>query len=294
MGFAGVAVGFVGECGGALWGDGHTWLALVLNIMPQDGRRGFYFGGQLGLIALLFWVDADLLFNFWMLALPLVAQSLALPRQGTAVLITLILAMVTLVLRRAGADWGEVAQSMTGMGAAMGFVLVFTYVAVRENEARTEIERLATALQTANEQLRTYAVQVEELATTKERNRLAREIHDSLGHYLTVIHMQLNAAQAVLPVDQEKGLTAVNRAQSLAQEGLTEVRRSVAALREAPERKRPLPEAIQILTDVTSAAGIKTTLQVQGIPHLLPSSVAHTLYRVAQEGLTNARKPFTG
>ena len=161
---------------------------------------------------------------------------------------------------------------------------------MREERARHEVERLASELQRANRQLQTYALQVEELATTTERNRLAREIHDSLGHYLTAMNVQLGAAQAVFDSDSEKARDALQKAQRLAQEGLADVRRSVAALREKPVGDRPLPEAIGALAEETGAAGIDTTFALRGTPRPVEAPAELTLYRAAQEGLTNARK----
>src|SRR5262249_24592824 len=153
-----------------------------------------------------------------------------------------------------------------------------------------EVQRLADELQSANQQLRAYAAQVEALATTQERNRLAREIHDSLGHYLTVINVQLEAAQVLLPGDPARAQTALPKAQALAQDGLADVRRSVAALRAAPNGNRPLPEALAELVEESRAAGIVTQLTVQGSPRALPPQTEQTLYRAAQEALTNVRK----
>jgi signal transduction histidine kinase len=133
-------------------------------------------------------------------------------------------------------------------------------------------------------------VQVEELATAKERNRLAREIHDSLGHYLTVINVQIEAARAVIGNDPPRALDALRKAQSLAQEGLADVRRSVAALRASPTEDRPLPEALAALAAENRASGLLTELAVTGAPRPLPPQTELTLYRAMQEGLTNIRK----
>src|SRR5207237_7372967 len=84
-------------------------------------------------------------------------------------------------------------------GVGIVFVVVFTRVAASEREARTELAE-------ANQRLRDHASQVEELAKTKERNRLAREIHDSLGHYLTVVNVQIGAARTVLEHDRPRAL----------------------------------------------------------------------------------------
>ena len=170
---------------------------------------------------------------------------------------------------------------------AFTFVLLFTRAAVREREARTESERLTHELRDANRQLRAYAAQIEELATVHERNRLAREIHDGLGHYLTGINMQIQAGRAVLDRDRDLALDAMAKAQALAQEGLTEVRRSVATLRASPLDNRSLPEAIEILVDECRAAGIATGFAVEGTPCDLSPQVKLALYRVAQEGMTN-------
>lgn len=169
-------------------------------------------------------------------------------------------------------------------------VVAFTYVAVKERKARTNIESLATELGEANLKLREYSAKIEELATTKERNRLAREIHDSLGHYLTIINIQLEAAQAVMETDRAQARAALKKAQSLAQEGLVDVRQSVAALRTSPAEDRPLPQAIGILVDEICANGVVTTLSVEGNPQPLHPQITVTLYRAAQEGLTNIRK----
>jgi signal transduction histidine kinase len=172
---------------------------------------------------------------------------------------------------------------------AIFFVAIFTRLAVRERQARQEVELLAVELQMANHKLSEYAARVEELAIIQERNRMAREIHDSLGHYLTVVNVQIGAAQAVMEKHPARALDALQKAQKLTQEGLREVRHSVAALRETAE-ERPLPTQLDDLAAETTAAGLPTSLAVVGEPRLLPHPITRTLYRATQEALTNARK----
>jgi signal transduction histidine kinase len=102
--------------------------------------------------------------------------------------------------------------------------------------------------------------------------------------------VQLEAARTVLDSDRPRALDALAKAQALAKEGLAEVRRSVAALRAAPTDGRPLPEVIAALADETRAAGVATELAVLGTPRRLAPEAELTLYRAAQEGLTNLRK----
>jgi signal transduction histidine kinase len=170
------------------------------------------------------------------------------------------------------------------------FVVLFTLVAVREREARRSVEDLAQQLEEANAKLRVYTAQAEELATVKERNRLAREIHDGLGHYLTAINMQIQAGLAVLDRDRRRGLEALHQAQALSQEGLAEVRRSVAALRASPLDDFSLPQAVGRLADACRSSGLTVSYEVEGEPVGPDAQAALVIYRAAQEGLTNVRK----
>ncbi|HEX2979741.1 MAG TPA: sensor histidine kinase [Anaerolineaceae bacterium] len=167
--------------------------------------------------------------------------------------------------------------------AAMAFVAAFTQITVSESKARADLAE-------AHQKLREYAAQVEELSVTRERNRLAREIHDGLGHYLTAINIQIKAAQATAGQDADLSMTALNNAQTLTQEALADVRRSISALRADPSTDEPLPERLNRLLAETESAGIAAHLTLQGVPRPLASQIEFALYRAAQEGLTNVRK----
>jgi signal transduction histidine kinase len=174
--------------------------------------------------------------------------------------------------------------------AGIVFVVVITELAVKEQRANREVERLVAELKDANEKLREYADQVEELATVNERNRLAREIHDSVGHYLTVVIVQIEAAMAVLETDREQSLDVLRKAQGLAQRGMAEVRRSVAALRASQTETHSLIHSLNTLIEESHASGLAAKFQLDGIPRNLSPSAEQALYRAAQEALTNVRK----
>src|SRR5262245_63049257 len=192
-----------------------------------------------------------------MILLPLAGQSaLLLPLRAMIPICALIyVTLVTPLLLRS--RWVDALAVALVYGTGIVFVVAFTRMAASERDARM-------ALAEANQQLREHAAQVEELATTKERNRLAREIHDSLGHYLTVVNVQIEAARAILAQDRPRALNHLAQAQTLTQEGLAEVRRSVAALRAAPATSLPLAEALAKLIDQWSAAEMSVTLTVTG------------------------------
>lgn len=222
--------------------------------------------------------------------LPLAGQSVViLPRRLMLVVcVTMLLALVVPMLISAGPG----AAAVLGMFffAGIVFVVVITQLAVKEQRARAEVERLLAELKDANDKLRQYADQVEEIATLTERNRLAREIHDSLGHYLTVVIVQIEAATAVMESDRERSLDGLRKAQTLAQKGLAEVRRSVTALRSPRVEPQSLTESLNTLFEECRVSGVVTEFELRGTPRKLSPSAELTLYRAAQEGLTNVRK----
>jgi signal transduction histidine kinase len=212
-----------------------------------------------------------------LLLLVLVCQSVLLLPLPAAALVTAAVPLVHI-----GMGWGDGLRSALGTLAAAVFTAVVTELLRREQRARAE-------LADANARLRGYAAQAEELATTQERNRVARDIHDGLGHHLTVVQMQVQAARAVLGSDPAQADAVLARAQEQSTEALAEVRRSVAALR-GPRDTPPLGTALATLAADTSAAGVPTDVQVTGAVRALPPETAEALFRAAQEGLTNVRR----
>jgi signal transduction histidine kinase len=249
-----------------------------------------YFTVQILLSGLIVAVGKGAGFNA-LLMLPLAGQAVVLleRRWMLAASIAILLTYVAAISLFAG---GLVTlwNNLTTFLAGLVFVVVFTQLVVEEEKARAEVERLADQLEEANLRLRQYAVQAEELATSRERNRLAREIHDGLGHYLTTIFMQIQAAQAVLNNDPRRGMDALDKARTLTQTALNDVRHSVAALRSAPQQDRPLPDLITDLLSDLQGTGLETRLEVIGSPRPLSPQVELTCYRATQEGLNNVRK----
>lgn len=160
--------------------------------------------------------------------------------------------------------------------------------------------RQAELAQRANQQLikelQAAQLQLHDLAVAEERYRLAREIHDGLGHYLTATTMQVQGARALLENGEAAGqapavVSALSKAETLLQEALADVRRSVSALRATPAENRPLPAAIgDLVAECRAIAGLEAAFELLGTPRPLYPQLELTLYRVAQEGLTNVRK----
>ncbi|MCD2441773.1 sensor histidine kinase [Agromyces sp. SYSU K20354] len=211
-----------------------------------------------------------------LLLVVLVVQSVLLLPLPVAAVVAAVIPLVHL-----GMDWQDGLREGLGTLAVTIFTLIVTWLLVREQKARA-------ALAEANERLRGYAAQAEQLATIQERNRLARDIHDGVGHHLTVVQMQLEAARAVIRTAQPERLDAMlATAQEQSGQALAEVRRSVAALR---EHRPALPEALQALTAEATEAGVPTELEILGSVRPIRAEIEESLYRAVQEGLTNVRK----
>jgi signal transduction histidine kinase len=210
-----------------------------------------------------------------LILLPLAAQAVVLlPRLLAAGMCVLVIAGVSGNLSWVPA-WPHWLRNIAQATAAVVFVVVYVGVAQREREARQRAEALTA--------------EVAQLAAANERNRMAREIHDTLGHYLTVIHVQLEAARAVIDRDPERGMLAVTRAQALAKDGLTAVRQSVKALREEGSVDQ-IAEQIASLVDSVRDERFSVALTISGTPRPVSAAVALALQRTTLEALTNVRK----
>jgi signal transduction histidine kinase len=263
---------------------GYAWARKANSI----SRSVVYVATQIGIGGTLLFLATSPVIMFAML--PVVGQAVVLlPRRLMFAACGTMLAVLVVPLS-IFSGWRP--ASVLGAFFLVGivFVVVITELAVKEQRAKREVERLVSELKDANDQLRQYADQVEELATLKERNRLAREIHDSLGHYLTVVIVQIEAAMAVFEKDREGSLDVLRKAQGLAQQGLADVRRSVVALRASPTETRSLIDSLNALIDECRVSGLQTEFQLVGTPRNLSPSAELALYRAAQEALTNVRR----
>jgi two-component system, NarL family, sensor kinase len=129
-----------------------------------------------------------------------------------------------------------------------------------------------------------------QLGAVEERNRLAREIHDTIAQGLTATTLQLESADALLDAgsNAERAREPLRRALSLTQSNLEEARRSVLDLRAAPLEGRSLSDALKALVDRWEAeTGIATRFRAVNGSRPLPPRVEVALYRICQEALTN-------
>lgn len=144
-------------------------------------------------------------------------------------------------------------------------------------------------LQEANEKLQSYALMQEKMGETKERNRLAREIHDTLGHTLTGISAGIDACLTIVESSPERTKQQLEIISNVAREGIQEIRRSVNELRPDALNRFGLEEAIQkMIADMTSMSKVYVHYENFGVKLKFDEDEENAIYRVIQESMTNA------
>jgi signal transduction histidine kinase len=188
--------------------------------------------------------------------------------------------LVKVPLDQLGAVW-------VGFLLVFGLVILFLHLLV---DAALKERQGQEQLTAANARLRQYALRVEELATVQERNRIARDIHDALGHSLTVFGIHLEAALRLMRSDPEKAELLLSEIKQLNSKTLQEVRQSVTALRSDPLQKKTLSEAIaDLITEFQRSTGILPKAVIQ-LKQPLSHELNVVVYRIVQESLTNICK----
>ena len=274
--------------------EGPLWLDVVLSIvflLPLYARRRYPFAAPAAMIVLLVAIsffDAGLLdddFVVWLAALAATVLFGMLSERRLAVAGWLLMVgaiAIANVNSPTGSFgdfvWGLITLSI-GWAVGFGFAQKFR----ESDEARERAER---AEREREEEARA--------AVAEERARIARELHDIVGHSVSVMTVQAAGVRSLLRPDQERVREAVTIVEQTGREALAEMRRLVGVLRrpeEAPAlAPQPSLEHVDRLVAQAREAGLPVELRVEGDPVDLPAGVDLTAYRLVQEGLTNAIK----
>lgn len=193
----------------------------------------------------------------------------------------------------------QLLQSTVDLLGALHLILFVVYMVVligqrtEENSAirrlNGELEQANDRLSVMNEQLKAYAAESERMAETRERNRLAREIHDTLGHALTGITAGADACLQMLEISSEMAKKQMERIAATAREGMNEVRRSVRALRPDALERMQLTDAIaKLCTEMQATSQAEIMLDLQAEDLRLSPDEEDAVYRIVQESITNA------
>jgi NarL family two-component system sensor histidine kinase YdfH len=189
------------------------------------------------------------------------------------------------------AGWGAFSEWVLMTGSITLFVVVYVVLYLRQVEARERVQVLLQELETAHRQLAEYATQVEDLTLVAERQRMARELHDTLTQGVAGLILQLEAVNAHL-VDGRSGRAQeiVQQALSRARDTLAGARRAIGDLREESPTPREFSAAARKeINRFTTATGIPCTLDLS-LPTVLPDMLSEHALRIVTEGLTNVAR----
>ncbi|MDX2272827.1 MAG: sensor histidine kinase [Cyanobacteriota bacterium] len=175
------------------------------------------------------------------------------------------------------------------LNSAILFALVLVFVMMLMNAMISE-RQSREKLSQAHHQLQAYALRIEDQATLQERNRIAREIHDALGHALAAQIIQLDNALFFIESSLEKARSFLLESRKLAATALQEVRYSIRAMRSDPLQNRSLEVALsQLVREFEQTSQISTQIEIE-ILTTLSNELNIAIFRIIQEALTNIQK----
>ncbi len=270
--------------------------------LPTEGKLSkklLYTTGEFGLILLSATQDGLSPRSVFLLCLVLMMRScLMFGRKGQFAVLSLALLFYAGLLlskpiipeRLRAAVWDWRVSSALLFTLTLVFALLLINALLAERQSREQLEIAHQELELTHEQLRQYALRIEDQATLQERNRIAREIHDGLGHTLAAQTIQMNNALLFWQSNHEEALSFLKQSKQLGADALLEIRRSVAVLRSNPLQGQSLAVAIKrLLDDFQQSTGIELSRNIDAALSL-PTEVNTTIYRIIQESLTNIYK----
>lgn len=286
--------------------SGLSWqmAALVIAILAQAGlytrliifnRRwpiplrtlGLYFGGSL----VLWFIEWRIEPGFFWLIMSYGGQMYGLAPPvfsipGSALIFLLIAAQSVNGSSAEEAGW-QIFGLFMGWLSFTGLFLFIHYL----GDSNQKRAKLILELQAAQKELEASRQREAELAVLRERERLARDLHDSLGYALVALSVQLEAVQRLYKVDPEQASTQIEALKALTRSSMDSLRRSLDGLRAPGLGDRPLRQALQTLSEeLSQRAGVKVDCRLSERADQLNPTVAETVWRVTQEALTNVER----
>lgn len=256
----------------------------------------FYWGSMYLIVTLLVLFDNNFVWNYY------IVLGLTFALFETRLMVMLIV----LIFLSYCAFLGSLSWPLTGdqLGFIIGnaltyFSLTIICVILRHLiEERHERGRLLQQLARSNEELEAAqrriaetAAQEQELAVLRERTRLAREMHDTLGHALVLVSVKLEAAQRLRERDPQRCEHELEATKEIVRESMKDLRASIANLRSPALEREPACRALsRYAREMAQRAGWRVSYDLHPNIEGLPEAVEETLWKVGQEALTNIEK----
>jgi len=267
---------------------GLYWLPLLPLLNTVQGLVFLLF--QMILAYTLIFIAGSPFLTFGLVA-PFIGLSLGiLPRTAAAVFIIIVLATSTIVMVFFE-GWTSIGSWLFLALPVTLFIIIYVVLYGRQAAAREEAQRLLGELEDAHAELADYADQVEELTLAAERQRMARELHDTLAQGVAGLILQLEAVDAHLDNgDSQRAQTIVQQAMVRARGTLADARRAIDDLRKGQEDGRDIGKTIRYKTDrFTISTNIPCHLDLD-LPPTLPETLNEPTVRIVTEALANVAK----
>jgi signal transduction histidine kinase len=273
---------------------GTTWLMAIwalLFALPLLARRRFPFGAAAAVFAIgiagSFWNGTLVTYaggNFIGVLMATFLFGMLWEREGSLIGLGIALGAAAFVVHN---------DPNQGLGDFGGVALALTIAWLAGLALGSQLKTAASALERADRLEREREAEAR-AAVAEERARIARELHDIVGHSVSVMTVQASAVRRLLREDQEREREALITVEETGRAALAEMRRLVGVLRRPEEAPTLVPqpslEHVDKLVEQTREAGLPTQLTVEGEVTALPAGIDLTAYRLVQEGLTNALK----
>ncbi len=218
-------------------------------------------------------------------------QALGLLTPAPAIVV-IAMVLLALLMHNAGWDMRQIPVSAlipaVGTGAGIAVTYLFMYHTIR---ASAERGRLIAQLENARRELEQSRERDMELAALRERERIARDMHDDLGHTLVMLSVQLEAIQRLLKVDPERAGLQIEEIKRQTRDSMTALRRALAGLRAPALGDRALSQALrQHCAALAERANLSVACHVEDCVDRLSPALAETIWAVAQEMLANVER----
>jgi signal transduction histidine kinase len=254
------------------------------------------FAGMYGAVVALALIDANFAYDFYIvlgIIFSRFASRLLLPL--TTILVISILALGHAVTFPFSFDQlaGVLGISLSFYTPAISAIVIQNMIDERfkRNRLLAELTQAHEELAEAHQKLADSAAQEQELAVLRERNRLAREMHDTLGHALVLVTVKLEVAQRLRERDPERSNQELEVTQTIVRESMNELRASIANLRSPALEHEPACRALsRAAREMAQRTGITVTYDLQPDIEGLPEQVEETLWKVGQEAIANIEK----
>jgi signal transduction histidine kinase len=246
-----------------------------------------YFAVNLAIWLIEYWLVPGL---FW-IVFAFLGQMFGLLPARYGVVATLFVSGILFASNSGRGSFESNIPALLGTLALCAMLVVFMLFISHLTQTSQDRGRLIAQLQAAKKELELAQQRESELAVLHERERLARDLHDSLGHALVTLSVQLEAIQRLYRVDPDAASAQVDEMKAMTRSSMDALRRAIAGLRIPDLADRALRPALQALcADFAQRTGLEVSCQIDQAADDLRPATAEVLWRITQEALTNVEK----